>query len=103
MARPRDKPPVLPGDFRVGKAAALNFLKGQVAVISSGMETNGFALTIRGLTNSVWRIDCRTNLESAAWFTLTNLTIPRNPPVTKFVDLAATNGNRFYQVIPKVY
>ena len=44
-----------------------------VAVTSAGMETNGFALTIRGLTNSLWRIEYNTNL------------------------------SRFYRVIPKVY
>ncbi len=74
-----------------------------VAVISAGMETNGFALTIHGLTNSVWRIDYTTNLVSSGWLTLTNLTIPGTPPVIKFVDLAATNLNRFYEVVPTVY
>lgn len=72
-----------------------------VAVIGSGMETNGFALTIRGLTNSVWTIKCTTNLPPT-WITLTNFGIPRSPPVFRFVDLAATNLNRFYQVLPKV-
>jgi hypothetical protein len=73
-----------------------------VAVISSGMATNGFALNIRGLTNSVWTIKCTTNLAAPEWFTLTNFGIPRSPPVFKFVDLEATNLNRFYEVIPKV-
>ena len=74
-----------------------------VAVIAAGVETNGFALTIRGLTNSLWRIDCSTNLATAGWFTLTNFSIPRSPPVFKFVDLEGTNRSRFYRVIPKVY
>jgi hypothetical protein len=74
-----------------------------IAVISSGMETNGFVLTIHGLTNSVWRIDCATNLESPGWFTLTNLSIPSTPAFIKFVDLEATNLHRFYRVLPKVY
>jgi len=74
-----------------------------VAVLSSGMATNGFALTIRGLTNSVWTINCITNLAHPEWFTLTNFSIPRSPPVFKFVDLEATNLNRFYEVIPRVY
>jgi len=73
-----------------------------VAVLSAGMETNGFALTIRGLTNSTWRIDCSTNLATSGWFTLTNFSIPRSPPLFKFVDLEGTNRSRFYQVIPKV-
>jgi hypothetical protein len=73
-----------------------------VAVISSGMATNGFVLTIQGLTNSVWTINCSTNLSPSNWFTLTNFGIPANPPVFTFVDLEATNLNRFYQVIPKV-
>jgi hypothetical protein len=74
-----------------------------VAVLSSGMETNGFALTIRGLTNSVWRIDYTTNLDAPDWLTLTNVAIPKAPPVIKFVDLAATNLNRFYRVLPTVF
>jgi hypothetical protein len=74
-----------------------------VAVIASGMATNGFALTIRGLTNSVWTINCTTNVAPPNWFTLTNFSIPRNPPVFTYVDLAATNLSRFYQVIPTVY
>ncbi len=73
-----------------------------VAVLSSGMETNGFALTIRGLTNSVWTINCSTNMPPQ-WFTLTNFSIPKSPPVYKFVDMEATNLCRFYSVIPKVY
>lgn len=74
-----------------------------VAVISSGMETNGFALTIRGLTNSWWTINCTTNLSSPNWFTVTNFSIPRSPPVFKFVDVEATNLNRFYQVFSTVH
>lgn len=74
-----------------------------VAVTSAGMETNGFALSIRGLTNSLWRIECNTNLATDAWTTLTNFSIPRSPPVFKFVDLEGTNLSRFYRVIPKVY
>jgi Immunoglobulin domain len=74
-----------------------------IAVISSGMATNGFVLTTYGLTNSVWTINCTTNLNPPNWFTLTNFSIPSYPPVFKFVDLEATNLNRFYQVIPKVY
>lgn len=73
-----------------------------VAVISAGMETNGFALSIRGVTNSVWRVDCKTNLASD-WFTVTNFDIPRQPPVFKFVDLEGTNLSRFYRVVPTVY
>lgn len=74
-----------------------------VAVISSGIETNGFVLTVYGLTNSIWRVDCNTNLQAANWFTLTNFSIPARPPVFRFVDLEATNMNRFYRVIPKVF
>ena len=74
-----------------------------VAVMSSGMDTNGFALTIRGLTNSVWTINYSTNLALPDWVTLTNFSIPRTPSVFEFVDLEATNLNRFYQVIPTVY
>lgn len=74
-----------------------------VAVISSGMETNGFALTVRGITNSVWQIDCTTNLQLADWFTITNFSPAGSPPVFEFVDLEATNLNRFYRVIPTVY
>jgi hypothetical protein len=73
-----------------------------VAVISAGMETNGFVLTIQGVTNSVWTVNCTTNIPPQ-WFTLTNFSIPADPPVFKFVDLEATNLNRFYEVIPKVY
>ena len=73
-----------------------------VAVISSGMATNGFVLTVQGLTNSVWTINCSTNFSPPDWFTLTNFSIPKNPPVFTFVDLAATNLSRFYEVIPKV-
>ena len=75
-----------------------------VAVISAGMETNGFALTIRGLTNTVWRVECSTNDGLSDWFTLTNVTINpmRMPFYRKFVDLAATNLSRFYRVTPKV-
>ena len=73
-----------------------------VAVISSGMATNGFVLTIQGLTNSVWTVNCTTNLAPPSWFTLTNFGIPHSPPVFTFIDLAATNLSRFYQVIPKV-
>jgi len=74
-----------------------------IAVISSGMATNGFVLTTYGLTNSVWTIYCTTNLNPPNWFVLTNFGIPSYPPVFKFVDLEATNLNRFYKVIPKVY
>jgi hypothetical protein len=74
-----------------------------VAVIGAGIETNGFALTIFGLTNSIWRVDYATNLASPQWQTLTNLSIPRTPSWFKFVDLQATNLNRFYQVHPTVY
>lgn len=73
-----------------------------VAVISSGMATNGFVLTINGLTNSFWTINCTTNLNPPSWFTLTNFGIPANPSGFRFVDRQATNLNRFYQVIPKV-
>lgn len=73
-----------------------------VGVISSGMETNGFALTVYGLTNSVWTVNYTTNLAQPNWFTLTNFSIPHNPRLVKFVDLEATNLNRFYQVIPFV-
>lgn len=73
-----------------------------LGVISSGMETNGFALTVYGLTNSVWTVNCTTNLAQSDWFTLTNFSIPHNPRFVKFVDLEATNLNRFYQVIPFV-
>lgn len=73
-----------------------------VAVISAGMETNGFALTIRGLTNSTWTVNCSTNL-AEDWVTLTNFSIPLFPPVFRCVDLEATNRHRFYQVIPTVY
>jgi hypothetical protein len=73
-----------------------------VAVISAGMATNGFSLTVRGVTNSVWTIKCTTNFPSD-WFTLTNFSIPPFTPVYTFVDLEATNLNRFYQVIPTVY
>ena len=74
-----------------------------VAVISSGMATNGFVLTVYGLTNSVWTVNCTTNLTSPNWFTLTNFSVPANPPVFQFVDLEATNLNRFYKVISTVY
>jgi hypothetical protein len=74
-----------------------------VGVISSGMATNGFVLTVYGLTNSTWTVNCTTNLNPPQWFTLTNFSIPSSPPVFKFVDLEATNLNRFYEVIPKVY
>lgn len=73
-----------------------------VGVISAGMATNGFVLTVYGLTNSVWTVKCKRNMNSK-WFTLTNFSIPSYPPVFTFVDLEATNLNRFYQVIPKVY
>lgn len=73
-----------------------------VSVISPGMETNGFSLSIRGLTNSTWRIECCTNFQAQQWFTLTNISIPQFPPITKFTDLAGTNGSRFYRVISTV-
>lgn len=73
-----------------------------VGVIASGMETNGFALTVYGLTNSFWTVNYTTNLAQPNWTTLTNFSIPHNPRMVKFVDLGATNLNRFYQVIPHV-
>jgi hypothetical protein len=74
-----------------------------VGIISSGIATNGFVLTVYGLTNSVWTVNYKTNFSSSTWMTLTNFSIPSYPPVFKFVDLQATNLSRFYQVIPKVY
>jgi hypothetical protein len=74
-----------------------------VSIISAGMETNGFSLTIRGLTNSIWRIECCTNFQAQQWYTLTNLSIPKFPPSIKFTDLEATNLSRFYRVIPTVF
>ena len=74
-----------------------------IAVISSGMATNGFVLTVSGLTNSTWTVNCTTNLNPPQWFTLTNFGVPSYPPVFQFVDLEATNLNRFDQVIPTVY
>lgn len=74
-----------------------------VAVISSGMATNGFVLTVYGLTNSTWSINYTTNLDSSQWYTLTNFSVPNYPPVVQVVDLQATNLNRFYQIIPTVY
>jgi len=74
-----------------------------IGVISSGRATNGFVLTVYGLTNSLWTVNCNTNLGSSPWFTLTNFSIPSYPPVFTFVDLQATNLSRFYRVIPKVY
>ena len=74
-----------------------------IAVISSGMATNGFVLTVYGLTNSTWTVNCTTNLNPPQWFTLTNFSVPNYPPVVQFVDLEATNLNRFYEVIPTVY
>ena len=74
-----------------------------LGVISSGMATNGFVLTVYGLTNSVWTVNCNTNLEHPNWFTLTNFSIPKSPPRFQFVDLEATNLSRFYRVIPFVY
>lgn len=73
-----------------------------VAVLGSGMETNGFALTINGLTNSTWKIECNTNFPAADWFVLTNISIPTFPARIKYTDLEATNGSRFYRVSAKV-
>lgn len=72
-----------------------------VGVISADMATNGFVLNIYGVTNSFWTVNCTTNMPPN-WFTLTNFSIPREQTF-KFVDLEATNLNRFYEVIPKVY
>lgn len=74
-----------------------------VGVISAGMETNGFALTLHGLTNSLWRVDCTIDVEQTNWFTITNLTIPGTLSWVKFVDMEATNLHRYYKVIPTVY
>lgn len=73
-----------------------------LAVISPGIETNGFVLNVYGLTNSIWTVNCTTNLSPPEWFTLTNFSIPQTRKF-KFVDREATNLNRFYQVIPIVY
>jgi hypothetical protein len=70
-----------------------------VAVISSGRETNGFGLTISGWSNSVWQVDCKTNLQDTGWVILTNFTIPTRNPFIKFVDTEGTNANRFYRVV----
>jgi uncharacterized repeat protein (TIGR03803 family) len=68
--------------------------------IDPGMETNGFALTIRGPANSRWTINCSTQMPPR-WFPLTNFTMPSSPPMFRFVDLEATNVQRFYEVIPR--
>jgi hypothetical protein len=75
-----------------------------IAVLGTGMETNGFAVTIRATTNTTWRIDCTTNLlEAGNWFTLTNIVIPYSPPYIRYVDTAATNRNRLYRVVPTMF
>jgi hypothetical protein len=73
-----------------------------VAVMSTQLEGNGFAITIRGLTNTVWRVEYVTEFGSTDWVTLADIAIPTITPVVKFFD-PATNVSRFYRVIPKVY
>lgn len=92
------------GFFNLDTQNAYGYGEGKqvvIAVISAGMETNGFVLNIYGLTNSVWTVNCTTNMPPQ-WFTLTNFWIPPGNSF-KFVDLEATNLSRFYEVIPKVY
>lgn len=72
-----------------------------VSVIAPNMETNGFSLTIRGITNTTWRIEYCTNYSSPNWLVLTNFAFPLGPPIPiKIQDWEATNGSRFYRVIP---
>jgi hypothetical protein len=75
-----------------------------ITVLDPGVETNGFGLTIRALTNTTWRIECTTNLVGGAnWFTLTNLTIPRSPAYIHYVDREGTNLSRLYRVVPTTF
>ena len=95
------------GYFRVNVRNAAGNAWGRtayLAVLAPRMDTNGFALTIRATTNTQWRIEMSTNAEAgAAWATLTNLTIPRNPPYVRYVDPEGTNHYRFYRVSPRVF
>jgi hypothetical protein len=69
-----------------------------LAVMSPGMETNGFRITLGGTTNTSWLVDYTTEANSTNWLRLATVAIPRFPPRTNFVDLNATNLNRFYRV-----
>lgn len=70
-----------------------------LTVIKPAMGTNGFTITLNGITSQVFRVEYATNYLSGEWTTLTNIVITSRNGV-RFVDTQSTNESRFYRVIP---